>query len=66
MKMKCLKASDQGPEHTAPTTVQKWNIAKLPSQLRPMAQVDFPYGKKRNWELDTADADIGLKSIPER
>ncbi|KAF9454084.1 hypothetical protein P691DRAFT_798360 [Macrolepiota fuliginosa MF-IS2] len=31
-----------------------------------MAKIDFPYGKKRNWELDTADADIGLKSITER
>jgi hypothetical protein len=31
-----------------------------------MAQVDFPYGKKRNWELDTADVDIGLKSVAER
>jgi len=31
-----------------------------------MAQVDFPYGKKRNWELDTADVDIGLKSVSDR
>ncbi|KXN88754.1 hypothetical protein AN958_06621 [Leucoagaricus sp. SymC.cos] len=30
-----------------------------------MAQVDFPYGKKRGWEFDTADADIGLKSVPD-
>lgn len=31
-----------------------------------MAQIDLPYGKKRKWELDTADVDIGLKSVAER
>ena len=29
-------------------------------------QVDFPYGKKRNWELENAEADLGLMSIAER
>ena len=31
-----------------------------------MARIDLPYGKKRNWEFDTVDVDIGLKSIPDR
>ncbi len=31
-----------------------------------MAQVDFPYGKKRNWEFESAEADLGLKSVAER
>ncbi|KAJ3573048.1 hypothetical protein NP233_g2684 [Leucocoprinus birnbaumii] len=28
-----------------------------------MAHVDYPYGKKRNWEFETADVDVGLKSV---
>jgi len=48
-------------------TIQKWKPVGLLITLTPlMARIDFPYGKKRNWELDTADVDIGLKSIPDR